>query len=124
MNVHLYFWRQSWFTYSGESAAGQADCPARLDLIRPEGLGGDELPAPWQYVMKNFNEIMDEDHVNLAPTQRSMESPALRGIPINYQERRIWNFNEQIDRTIRMDRIPEHLRVPRLLAPSTEHGNG
>jgi choline monooxygenase len=47
--------------------------------------------------------------------QRSMESPAMRGIPINYQERRIWHLHEQIDRTIGVENIPEHLRVAQVL---------
>jgi hypothetical protein len=41
----------------------------------------------------------------------------MSGMPINYQERRIWHFNEQIDRTIGVDRIPAGLRVEQLLEP-------
>ena len=48
--------------------------------------------------------------------QRSLESPGFRSIPLNYQERRIWHFHEQIDRVIGSERIPEQLRVPELLA--------
>jgi choline monooxygenase len=44
----------------------------------------------------------------------------MRGVPINYQERRIWNLHEQIDRTIGLERVPEHLRVPQLLADYVE----
>ena len=55
--------------------------------------------------------------MNMAPMQRSLESPAFRGMPINYQERRIWHFNEQIDRMIGIDRVPVELRVEQLLAP-------
>jgi choline monooxygenase len=40
----------------------------------------------------------------------------MSGMPINYQERRIWHFNEQIDRMIGIDRIPAELRVEQLLA--------
>jgi hypothetical protein len=58
---------------------------------------------------------MQEDFWNMAPMQRSLESPAMRGMPINYQERRIWNFHEQVDRMIGIDNIPENLRVPQLL---------
>ena len=58
---------------------------------------------------------MAEDFSNLAPMQRSLESPAMRGVPINYQERRIWHFHEQLDRMIGIDRIPPELRVEQLL---------
>jgi hypothetical protein len=67
--------------------------------------------------MDQFDTIMGEDSANMAPMQRSLESPAMRGVPINYQERRIWHLHEQIDRTIGIDRIPPELRVPQLLAP-------
>ncbi len=65
--------------------------------------------------MDVFDEIMAEDFANLAPMQRSLESPATRGVPINYQERRIWHFHEQVDRMIGVDRIPPVLRVEQLL---------
>jgi phenylpropionate dioxygenase-like ring-hydroxylating dioxygenase large terminal subunit len=75
----------------------------------------DGLPPIWQKRMDTFDLIMGEDFANMAPMQRSLDSPALRGIPINYQERRIWHFNEQVDRMIGIDRIPPELRVQQLL---------
>ena len=78
------------------------------------------LPPHWESRMANFDRIMGEDFHNMAPMQRSLESPALRGIPINYQERRIWHFHEQIDRTIGVHRVPAELRVEQLLAPYVE----
>ena len=90
----------------------------RLDWIHwgPKDWDGDELPPHWQKRMDQFDEIMEEDTRNMAPMQRSLESPAMRGVPINYQERRIWHLHEQIDRTIGIERIPEKLRVAQLLA--------
>lgn len=88
---------------------------APIDFDPAEG-----LPPVWQRRMDTFDLIMSEDFANLAPMQRSLESPAMRGIPINYQERRIWHFHEQLDRMIGIDRIPEHLRVAQLLARYVE----
>jgi phenylpropionate dioxygenase-like ring-hydroxylating dioxygenase large terminal subunit len=76
---------------------------------------GDELPERWRQRSGEYDSIMDEDMQNMAPMQRSMESPAMRGIPINYQERRIWHLHEQIDRTIGVENIPERLRVAQVL---------
>ncbi|CAN0353535.1 unnamed protein product, partial [Phaeothamnion confervicola] len=45
------------------------------------------LGPVWQKRMDTFDQIMAEDFANLEPMQRSMESPAMRGMPINYQER-------------------------------------
>lgn len=94
----------------------------RLDWIHyaPKDWEGDVLPPHWQKRMDGFDLIMEEDQRNMAPMQRSLESPAMRGVPINYQERRIWHLHEQIDRTIGVERIPEHLRVEQVLAPYIE----
>lgn len=88
---------------------------APIDFDPREG-----LPAIWQSRLDNFALIMQEDFWNMAPMQRSLESPAMRGMPINYQERRIWSFHEEVDRLIGIDRIPEKLRVEQLLAPYIE----
>jgi phenylpropionate dioxygenase-like ring-hydroxylating dioxygenase large terminal subunit len=85
---------------------------APIDFDPAEG-----LPPVWEKRMENFDLIMAEDFQNMAPMQRSLESPAMSGMPINYQERRIWHFNEQIDRMIGVDRIPSELRVEQLLEP-------
>ena len=94
----------------------------RLDWIyyAPKDWEGDELPADWQARRQVYNEIMAEDQENMAPMQRSIESPALTGIPINYQERRIWHLHEQIDRMIGTERVPQELRVEQLLGPFIE----
>jgi phenylpropionate dioxygenase-like ring-hydroxylating dioxygenase large terminal subunit len=78
------------------------------------------LPPHWQIRRDTYNQIMAEDEMNMAPMQASMESPALTGIPINYQERRIWHLHEQLDRIIGEENIPAELRVPQLLAPYVE----
>lgn len=80
----------------------------------------DGLPDHWSQRLESFGAIMQEDFWNMAPMQKSLESPALRGVPINYQERRIWHFHEQLDRSIGIDRIPTSLRVPQLLGDWVE----
>jgi phenylpropionate dioxygenase-like ring-hydroxylating dioxygenase large terminal subunit len=85
---------------------------AKVDFDPAEG-----LPEHWKRRMDQFDLIMEEDTRNMAPMQRSLESPAMTGVPINYQERRIWHLHETIDRMIGIERIPEELRVEQLLAP-------
>lgn len=46
---------------------------------------------------------------------QAMNSTPFESVPLSYQERRIWHFNETIDRKIGRDRIPEELRVAQLL---------
>lgn len=74
-----------------------------------------DLPAHWEMLLKGFDMIMAEDFWNMAPMQKSLESPAMRGIPINYQERRIWHFHEEIDTVIGVENIDTALRVERLI---------
>ena len=88
----------------------------RLDWVYygPKDWDGDELPEHWAGLRTHYNQIMDEDKMNMAPMQESIESPAITGIPINYQERRIWHLHEEIDRLIGAD-VPEGLEVEQLL---------
>jgi phenylpropionate dioxygenase-like ring-hydroxylating dioxygenase large terminal subunit len=87
-----------------------------------DGYDAEDLPEHWQLRRKVYDQIMAEDEMNMAPMQRSLESPALSGIPINYQERRIWHLHEEIDRIIGPERIPDELRVEQLLEPYVETG--
>jgi phenylpropionate dioxygenase-like ring-hydroxylating dioxygenase large terminal subunit len=74
----------------------------------------------WSALLPGFDQVMGEDFMNLAPMQRSLESPGLRSIPLSYQERRIYHVHEQIDRTIGVEHVPPELRVEPLLAPFVE----
>ena len=80
----------------------------------------DNLPEHWKQRRRSYNQIMAEDEMNMAPMQASMRSPALAGIPINYQERRIWHLHEQIDRIIGAERIPDEMRVAPVLGAYVE----
>ena len=94
----------------------------RLDWVYygPGKWDGDDLPEYWQKRRAQYNQIMEEDMMNMAPMQESLDSPALSGIPINYQERRIWHLHEQIDQTIGPENIPADARVEPLLGPYFE----
>ena len=82
----------------------------------------EQLSAHWIERRRQYDTIMAEDEQNMAPIQRSMESPALRGIPLNYQERRIWHLHEEIDRVIGTHNIPTSMRMEHVLGPYIEHG--
>jgi phenylpropionate dioxygenase-like ring-hydroxylating dioxygenase large terminal subunit len=73
-----------------------------------------ELETRWQQRLQIFDVVLREDTANLEWIQKSVESPAFRGVPLNYQERRIYWLHEEIDRVLG-DEVPTHLRVaPRL----------
>jgi phenylpropionate dioxygenase-like ring-hydroxylating dioxygenase large terminal subunit len=85
-----------------------------------EAFDRDDLPAHWAVRKRVYDQIMAEDEANMAPMHRSMSSPALRGMPINYQERRIRHLHEEIDRVIGPERIDAAMRVPSVLGPYVE----
>jgi phenylpropionate dioxygenase-like ring-hydroxylating dioxygenase large terminal subunit len=77
--------------------------------------GDGDRPEKWERRLAGFDVVMDEDMKNLAPIQRSIEAAAHAGIPLNYQERRIWHVHSAIDTMIGPANIPVELRVPDLL---------
>ena len=85
----------------------------------PDWGGGARHPL-WETRIANFDRILDEDISFVAPIQESITSPGFRGVPLNYQERRIYHWHEELDRRIGIDRIPERLRVTPVLAAMVE----
>ena len=81
---------------------------------------GDERPSMWTPFIELFDSVLKEDTQFLSGIQSSVESPAFTGIPLSYQERRIYHVHEEIDRVIGPERIPDHLRVEPLLGPYVE----
>jgi phenylpropionate dioxygenase-like ring-hydroxylating dioxygenase large terminal subunit len=81
----------------------------------PEG----RLPL-WDTRIRNFERILEEDTQFAPQIQESLESPGFRGMTLNYQERRIQHWHEELDRRIGPDRIPGQLRVPPVLADWVE----
>jgi hypothetical protein len=73
--------------------------------------GAEEVPDVWKAYVNVFDMVLDEDTQNLKWIQKSLESPGFKGIPLSYQERRIYHVHETIDRTIGVERIPAELRV-------------
>jgi hypothetical protein len=76
-------------------------------------------PAGWEARVQQWDVLTSEDMKNLEPIQRSIEAAAHRGIPLSYQERRIWHLHVELDRWLG-DRMPEALRVPDLLGDYLE----
>jgi hypothetical protein len=79
---------------------------------------GEDTPAidqMRQAVLQTPMTIMEEDVRNMEPMFLSLSSPGLPGLRIGYNERRLYNSAEVLDRIIGIDRIPERLRVRQLL---------
>lgn len=75
-----------------------------------------ENPHPlWPTRLSNWERILYEDLQYAPQIQESLESPGFKGMPLNYQERRIYHWHEELDRRIGLNRVPEHARVEQVL---------
>jgi phenylpropionate dioxygenase-like ring-hydroxylating dioxygenase large terminal subunit len=76
-----------------------------------------DAPSPpgWEEKMAGFDRLTMEDLVLFPTVQRSIEAAAHTGIPLQYRERRIWQFHADLDRQIGVEQIPTQIRVDRLL---------
>jgi phenylpropionate dioxygenase-like ring-hydroxylating dioxygenase large terminal subunit len=81
---------------------------------------GPKLPAKdlsplWDVRIRNFERILFEDLEFAAKLQESVEGPGFMDIPLNYQERRIYHWHEEVDRRIGIERVPAPMRVAQVL---------
>jgi phenylpropionate dioxygenase-like ring-hydroxylating dioxygenase large terminal subunit len=85
--------------------------------------GDGPLHELWPTRIANFDRILDEDLQFAEHIQKSVESPGFRGMTLNYQERRIYHWHEELDRRIAAAglSIPESQRVPPMLEPYFEN---
>jgi hypothetical protein len=60
-------------------------------------------------------EILLEDTEFGTEIQKSMESPGFKGVPLSYQEARIYHWNQHADRMIGLDSIPPELAVEQVI---------
>ena len=59
--------------------------------------------------------VLKEDTQFGEKIQKSMESIGFNGVPLSYQEARIYHWNEAADRMIGVDNIPPELRVEQVI---------
>lgn len=90
-----------------------------VDILITEPADCPEMdPAQSQAIIEQFGAVMEEDMGNVSALQKSIESGALQSIRLGYQERRIYQFHEQLDRDLGQQ-VPAELRVPTMLARFT-----
>jgi hypothetical protein len=55
--------------------------------------------------------------------QQSMESYGFEGVPLSYQEARIYHWNQAADRMIGIDNVPPELRVEQVIGDNWIYPN-
>ncbi len=99
-------------------------------LFWPNGINKSRMETwtmapPWKEGMKpdfwteddgaRLQQVLIEDTQFGEKIQASMESYGFEGVPLSYQEARIYHWNEAADRLIGVDNIPEELRVKQVI---------
>lgn len=77
----------------------------------------EEDRAFWKQMMENQLNVLGEDTYLFASIQRSMKEGELPKIMLSYQEQQIYWYNEEIDRRIGVENVPEHCRMQQVLEP-------
>jgi phenylpropionate dioxygenase-like ring-hydroxylating dioxygenase large terminal subunit len=72
-------------------------------------------PKVWDARIENFERIIEEDTQFAPQIQKSVESDGFKGIPLSYQERRIYHWHEELDRRIGLNNVPDHSKVKQIL---------
>lgn len=70
----------------------------------------------WKGMDTQVRAIAGEDLVLFAGMQRNLESGLIPGVLMGYQERMLYWYQEEIDRQIGIDLIPERLRIKQVMA--------
>lgn len=87
-------------------------------------IGPDHDPANpnplWATRLANWERILYEDLQFAPQIQESLQSKGFRGMPLNYQERRIYHWHEELDRRIGLNRVPPAARVGQVLSDWVE----
>ncbi|MEH6570318.1 MAG: aromatic ring-hydroxylating dioxygenase subunit alpha [Halioglobus sp.] len=99
-------------------------------LFWPNGINKSRMETwtmapPWKEGMKpdlwteddgaRLAQVLVEDTQFGEKIQASMESNGFQGVPLSYQEARIYHWNEAADRMIGIDNIPKELRVEQVI---------
>lgn len=80
-----------------------------------------EQPHPlWDMRIRNWERILYEDLQFAPQIQESLESAGFRGMPLNYQERRIYHWHEELDRRIGLNQVPPEAAVEQVLSDWVE----
>lgn len=82
-----------------------------------EGIDTNQLNNIWTSPDgTELGQVLLEDTQFGEAIQKSMESKGFQGVPLSYQEARIYHWNQWADRLIGIDNIPPELRVEQAMS--------
>lgn len=74
-------------------------------------------PTFWDQTISYVNTVLEEDTQFGAWIQRSQESYGFEGVPLSYQEARIYHWHQAADAMIGPEKVPDGLRVEPVIGP-------
>ena len=82
-----------------------------------EDWGAGPKPSSWDTYIDYFNAIVAEDTQFGNGIQQGVESYAFGGVPLSYQEARLYHWHQAVDEIIGSEHIPPELRVAPVIEP-------
>jgi len=79
--------------------------------IRYDGDEGADLDAMAQDAIEAFRPVVTEDIVMLSDMHAPMSGGGIDSVQFSYAEQFLYNHEQEVDRVIGVENIPEHLRV-------------
>ncbi len=83
--------------------------------------GAGKKPESWKAYIDAFNNVLTEDTEFGKWIQKSVESYGFKGVPLSYQEARIYYWHQSADRMIGRKNIPPQLRVDPVIEQEWVH---
>ena len=74
-------------------------------------------------IKEELEKVLDEDLHFGSWIQKAVDSYVFDGVPLSYQEARIYHWHQQIDKIIGLNRIPKDLRVEPKITEEWTHPN-
>ena len=105
---------------AGRPVQGEKIRTHRNDRTRPSL---DDRPEIWDSQIKGFNDVLDEDLQFGSWIQKAVDSYAFDGVPLSYQEARIYHWHQEVDKIIGLNKIRKELRVEKVMGDDWTYPN-
>ena len=98
------------------------ECTFDVMWIAPDW-GSEERPAIWDSQIQGFNDVLAEDLQFGGWIQKAVDSYAFDGVPLSYQEARIYHWHQEVDKIIGLNKIPQDLQVSQVMCEDWTYPN-
>jgi hypothetical protein len=90
------------------------ECVFDVLWIAPDW-GEGKRPKVWDSQIKAFNDVLSEDLQFGGWIQKAVDSYVFDGVPLSYQEARIYHWHQELDKIIGLNKVPQDLQVKQVM---------